>query len=305
MRPRRLCREDSQRDRGSGTVWMIALIAVVWVVAMVAMSAGGVRAARHRAQATADLAALAAASHAREGSVRACGVAATVTLAAHARLINCALRARIAAVKVVVATQVMGLGSVHINAIARAGPVRRPESRAQRHRDRPRSWDQARPAYGGRSARDTPTSDRQRPNTLPIRLPADPRRPAPSPAQADDPRPPHGRHLRVGRGLVLSRSTVSRRMGTTRHPKDGRVRAQGQMSAGRAVRAAARSERDRIVHMGAESSFRMLGLSPMQDRCYRRVLYATVSIRVQQGSSASPVRWHQCPSGRTTKGTTP
>jgi secretion/DNA translocation related TadE-like protein len=195
-RPGRLCREALRRDRGSGTVWMIALMAVVWVVAVVAMSAGGVRAARHRAHAAADLAALAAASHATDGSVRACGVAAAIARAAHARLTRCALRARIAGVRVVVASHVIAFGSVQITATARAGPVRRPAGLAARGRK------------------------------------------------------PLGR-------------------------------------------------------LGAESSFRMLGLSPMQVHCYRRVLYATVSIRVLQGSSASPVGWHQCPSARTTKGTTP
>jgi secretion/DNA translocation related TadE-like protein len=128
MRPRRLCREDLRHDRGSGTVWMVALMAVVWMVAMVAMSAGGVRAARHRAHGAADLAALAAASHAMDGSVRACGVAATVARAAHARLTRCALHTRIAGVKVVVASHVIGFRSVQITAIARAGPVRRPEA---------------------------------------------------------------------------------------------------------------------------------------------------------------------------------
>jgi secretion/DNA translocation related TadE-like protein len=125
-RPGRLCREALRRDRGSGTVWMIALMAVVWVVAVVAMSAGGVRAARHRAYAAADLAALAAASHAMDGSVRACGVAAAIARAAHARLTRCALRARIAGVRVVVASHVIAFGSVQITATARAGPVRRP-----------------------------------------------------------------------------------------------------------------------------------------------------------------------------------
>jgi secretion/DNA translocation related TadE-like protein len=138
MRPLRLGREDLRHDYGSGTVWMIALMAVVWLVAMVAMSAGGVRAARHRAHAAADLAALAAASHAMDGSVRACGVAATVARAAHARLTRCALRARIAGVKVVVASHAIGFGSVRITATARAGPVRRPE--AQRRTPTQRPW---------------------------------------------------------------------------------------------------------------------------------------------------------------------
>jgi secretion/DNA translocation related TadE-like protein len=172
-------RPASGHDRGSGTVWMIALMAVVWVVAMVAMSAGGVRAARHRAHAAADLAALAAAAHAMDGPVGACVVAATIARAAHARLTGCALRDRVAAVEVAVASRVIGLGPIQITATARAGPVRPLSGLAERRR--------------------------------------------------------------------------------------------------------------RLGHMGAQSSFRMLGLLPMRARCYRRVLYATVSIRVPHGSSASPV----------------
>jgi secretion/DNA translocation related TadE-like protein len=121
-----------RHDRGSGTVWVIALMAVVWLGAVVAMSAGGVRAARHRAHAMADLAALAAASHAMDGSVRACDVAATVVRAAHARLIECVLRARIADVKVAVASRILGVGSVQIFAVARAGPVSSPDGSGQR-----------------------------------------------------------------------------------------------------------------------------------------------------------------------------
>ncbi|HEU5155997.1 MAG TPA: Rv3654c family TadE-like protein [Streptosporangiaceae bacterium] len=122
---RRLVRVALRHDRGSGTVWMVALMALVWSVAMVAMSTGGVRAARHRAHAAADLAALAAASHAADGPGRACGLAATVARAAEGRLTMCALRARIADVRVVVTCRITGLGPVQITAAARAGPTYR------------------------------------------------------------------------------------------------------------------------------------------------------------------------------------
>jgi secretion/DNA translocation related TadE-like protein len=230
---------------------MIALIAVVWVVAMVAMSAGGVRAARHRAQAAADLAALAAASHARDGSARACGVAATVARAAHARLINCALRARVAAIKVVVATHVIGFGSVHITAIARAGPVRRPEARGRSHRDEAQIVGSGAVRVGGgqRSIHRRATGG----GPTPFRSGSRRIRDGPHPGcSRRTPTIHHGRHLRAVAALSFSRFKVSG--GQTRHPEGGGA------SAGRAERTAARSERDRIVHMGAESSFRMLGL---------------------------------------------
>ena len=110
-------------DRGSGTVWMIALMALVWLVAMVAMTAGGARAARHRAHAAADLAALAAASHAGDGPARACRVAATIARATRGRLTECVLRGPVAGVKVVAVFHVPGFGPLHATAAARAGPV--------------------------------------------------------------------------------------------------------------------------------------------------------------------------------------
>jgi secretion/DNA translocation related TadE-like protein len=133
-----LPRSALRQDRGSGTVWMIALMALVWLVAVVAMSIGGVRAARHRAHAAADLAALAAASHAIEGSARACGVAAAIARAVRGRLTECALRGRVADVTVVAASRVPGFGALHVRASARAGPVRRPavESRVMAVRAR-------------------------------------------------------------------------------------------------------------------------------------------------------------------------
>jgi secretion/DNA translocation related TadE-like protein len=117
-------------DRGSGTVWTIALMALVWLMAVVAMTAGGVRSARHRAHAAADSAALAAASRALDGPTRACAVATAVTRAARGRLTRCALRGQIADVRVVMEARVPGLGLVQAAADARAGPVLAPGDHA-------------------------------------------------------------------------------------------------------------------------------------------------------------------------------
>jgi secretion/DNA translocation related TadE-like protein len=110
-------------DRGSGTVWVIALMALIWLVAAVAMSIGGIRAARHRAHSAADLAALAAASHVMAGSARACGLADTIARAGRGRLSECSVRGRIADVEIVAVSHVPGLGSVQVTASARAGPA--------------------------------------------------------------------------------------------------------------------------------------------------------------------------------------
>jgi secretion/DNA translocation related TadE-like protein len=68
-------------------------MAVIWLTAMTTMVAGGVRAARHRAHAAADGAALAAASRAAEGVAVACRIAATVATGTGARLTACTLEA--------------------------------------------------------------------------------------------------------------------------------------------------------------------------------------------------------------------
>jgi secretion/DNA translocation related TadE-like protein len=115
--------DPKRGDRGSGTVWMVALLGATWAVAVMAMSVGGVRAARHRAYAAADLAALAAASHAADGSRNACRLAARVARGSGGRLRSCALHGRIA--EVMVGSEVRGLPAVRrlvAQARARAGP---------------------------------------------------------------------------------------------------------------------------------------------------------------------------------------
>jgi secretion/DNA translocation related TadE-like protein len=79
-------------DEGSGTIWVMGLMAVIWLVAITTMVAGGVRAARHRAHASADGAALAAAAHAAEGPAVACRIAAAVATGTGARLTGCVLK---------------------------------------------------------------------------------------------------------------------------------------------------------------------------------------------------------------------
>lgn len=111
-------------DRGAGTVLVLAFMGLIWFVAVVVMMAGGVRVARHRAYAAADLAALAAASRAAEGSTDACRRARIVAAASGGRLSACELRGAIAEVAVTVVVRVPApVGVVRLDSRARAGPA--------------------------------------------------------------------------------------------------------------------------------------------------------------------------------------
>jgi secretion/DNA translocation related TadE-like protein len=115
------------RDRGSATLWMLALIGLIWSVATMAMAVGGARAARHRAYAAADLAALAAASHFAEGAGSACELAGRIARGSGGRLRQCVFHGRISDVVVVSEVQgVPALGRLTATARARAGPERAP-----------------------------------------------------------------------------------------------------------------------------------------------------------------------------------
>jgi secretion/DNA translocation related TadE-like protein len=116
------------RDRGSGTLWMLALIGLVWSVAVMAMTVGGVRAARHRAYAAADLAALAAAAHAMDGARSACRLAGVIARDSGGRLRRCVLRGRVSEVVVTSDVRtVVPLGRLAATGRARAGPESTPE----------------------------------------------------------------------------------------------------------------------------------------------------------------------------------
>lgn len=112
-------------DRGSGTIWVLAFAAVIWVGGIAAMAVGGVRGARHRAAAAADLAALAGAARAVAGGADACGRAKVIAVQSGARLLRCRVRGDVVEVSVTVDLVVpMGLGAVQVLSRARAGPVK-------------------------------------------------------------------------------------------------------------------------------------------------------------------------------------
>lgn len=110
-------------DRGSATIWAVAAMAALLAVAVVVLQLGTAVATRHRAEAAADLAALAAASHAVSGPEQACDQARRVVSAMGGELVRCELHGWDAVVVVSVAgpAVVAELGAARGR--ARAGPV--------------------------------------------------------------------------------------------------------------------------------------------------------------------------------------
>jgi secretion/DNA translocation related TadE-like protein len=107
---------------------MLGFIGLTWSVAVMAMTVGGVRAARHRAYAAADLAALAAAAHVADGRPDACRLAASVARDSGGRLRRCELQGRVSDVVVTSSVRtVLPLGRLAATARARAGPAQAPE----------------------------------------------------------------------------------------------------------------------------------------------------------------------------------
>ncbi|MEU6034401.1 Rv3654c family TadE-like protein [Actinomadura sp. NPDC047616] len=111
-------------DEGGGALWVVAFMAVVWVSAVAALAVGGVRVARHRADAAADLAALAAAARVAEGAGEACRSAAVVVREFGGRLKRCQVRGSIVDVSVTIAvTGALAIGDIRIVSRARGGPA--------------------------------------------------------------------------------------------------------------------------------------------------------------------------------------
>ncbi|WP_344273046.1 Rv3654c family TadE-like protein [Actinomadura napierensis] len=119
-------RRGWRSDRGSGTVWVVAFMAVIWVGGVVAVGVGGVRAARHRGDAAADLAALAGAARVADGPAAACRVAREIARRSGARMAGCVVHGEIVDVSVTVALRApVGGGALRVESKARAGPAGR------------------------------------------------------------------------------------------------------------------------------------------------------------------------------------
>lgn len=112
----------SGSERGSATVIAVTMLAVIVSITLGAMAFGGAIVARHRAQAAADLAALAAAGGLARGVDAACADAASVATAMRAAVGACLVEQLdvVVTVEVPVALGRWGLGTA--TALARAGP---------------------------------------------------------------------------------------------------------------------------------------------------------------------------------------
>jgi secretion/DNA translocation related TadE-like protein len=115
--------QDRGQDRGVATLWAAGAMSVVLAVMVVGINLGAAASSRHRAETAADLAALAAASHAGDGEAAACAHGARVAHGMSARLVSCRLAGWEAAVEIEVRPS-LALGSWGVaHGRARAGPV--------------------------------------------------------------------------------------------------------------------------------------------------------------------------------------
>lgn len=110
-------------DRGVATVWAATAVAVLIGVLVAMLDLASAVTARHRAEAAADLAALAAATQAVRGSAPACAAARDAAGGTGARMVLCRLQGFDALVEVEVGVRLSMLGTVTVHGRARAGPA--------------------------------------------------------------------------------------------------------------------------------------------------------------------------------------
>ena len=115
--------DDRTHDRGSATVWAATGVAVIMIVFLVGLHLGAAVIARHRAEAAADLAALAAAGLAVEGTEAACARADEIAGAMGGTVTDCRLAGWDALVEVRVPISIAFPGIDAAAGRARAGPV--------------------------------------------------------------------------------------------------------------------------------------------------------------------------------------
>lgn len=113
-------------DEGSGTIWVACVVLLLAPLMLAGSGVSVVVAARHTAQAAADLAALSAASAAAVGGRAACAVAASIAAANRARLAGCTadpLGVVVVRVRAAVGWPANRFGVRAATAQARAGPA--------------------------------------------------------------------------------------------------------------------------------------------------------------------------------------
>jgi secretion/DNA translocation related TadE-like protein len=125
--PRRSCADEVERspDSGAATIWTALAVAALTGVVLLGCWLGAAVIARHRAEAAADLGALAAASHAAEGPARACDRARWVADRLGATLLTCRWQRLDALVEVQIPHSAFA-GLPGPSARARAGPAEQP-----------------------------------------------------------------------------------------------------------------------------------------------------------------------------------
>ncbi|MEU4830540.1 Rv3654c family TadE-like protein [Streptosporangium sp. NPDC023615] len=112
------------RERGSATIWTVALMALVFAVAMAIAIAGTARVARHRAQGAADLSALAAARLAFANPDQSCVRAGSVAAENGTAVTHCSVAEDgIVEIEVKMEIALPLKGRVTMTARSRAGPV--------------------------------------------------------------------------------------------------------------------------------------------------------------------------------------
>jgi secretion/DNA translocation related TadE-like protein len=110
-------------ERGSATVWGLGAIAVVAVLTVLVMSMASAVVTRHRAEAAADLGALAAASRAETAAARPCAAARDVAQHMAVRLARCRMAGADAIVEVSLRPGGLLAAFGTASARARAGPA--------------------------------------------------------------------------------------------------------------------------------------------------------------------------------------
>jgi secretion/DNA translocation related TadE-like protein len=110
-------------DSGLATVWAATAVAVVIGVLVAMLDLAAAVGARHRAEAAADLAALAAAGQAVRGAESACDRADAAAEGTGGRVVLCRVQGWNADVEVEVGVRLSMLGTVTVHGRARAGPV--------------------------------------------------------------------------------------------------------------------------------------------------------------------------------------
>jgi secretion/DNA translocation related TadE-like protein len=110
-------------DAGLATVWAAGAVVVLVSLLVFGLMLAGAIVARHRAEAAADLAALAAAGHAVDGEPVACAYGARVADRMNARLLDCRVADADAFVEVEAAPPALPRVWGQARGRARAGPV--------------------------------------------------------------------------------------------------------------------------------------------------------------------------------------